>query len=303
VNFQPLEVFAIELFQQLEVAKPPRGTPAWQRRCGAPSSRRDMNMIGNIGAKTRTKTAATLYLLATAWTVLSMAVRPKYWPMPSRNVLARQILFTGVDAWRYMSTIAVLVGFVVVVQAQVWLKKFGFSGQLGPILVAVIVREVGPLLTNFVVLGRSGNAMATELANMKINGEVHLLDAQGIDPFIYLVIPRVIGAAVSIFCLNIIFIVMSFLSGYVCGALIGVSGGDPDTFLKSVFGAMQKADVFNVLAKSFIPGLLMGSICCIEGLGVQSSITEVPQATTRAVMRSTAALFFTCAIVSVMTYV
>ena len=262
-----------------------------------------MNVLGHVGASARAKWGANLYLLAVAWTALWMALRPKYWPKPARNVLARQILFTGVDAWRFMSLIALLVGVAIVVQAQVLLKSLGQSALLGPVLVTVVVRALGPLLTNFVVIGRSGNAMATELANMKINGEVYLLDAQGIDPFIYLVMPRVIGAAISIFCLNIIFIVMSFLSGYVSGALMGVSGGDPDLFMKSVFGALHPADVFNLVAQSFVPGLLMGAICCIEGLSVQSAVTEVPQATSRAVMRSTAALFITSAIVSVMTYV
>lgn len=261
------------------------------------------NWLGNIGARTRDTWGNWIYLLGVSWTAVWMSLFPRNWPMPVRNVLARQILFTGFDAWRFMSMIALLVGLSVVLQAQIWLKSLGQSAHLGPILVTVIVREIGPLLTNFVVIGRSGNAMATELANMKINGEVHLLDAMGLDPFRYLVLPRVIGAAISTFCLTTIFILSSFLSGYVSGALLGVGEGDPDLFMRSVFSAVQPADVFNFVAKSFIPGLLMGGICCIEGLSVQSSITEVPQATTRAVVRSTAALFITSAIFSVMTYV
>jgi ABC-type transporter Mla maintaining outer membrane lipid asymmetry permease subunit MlaE len=79
--------------------------------------------------------------------------------------------------------------------------------------------------------------------------------------------------------------------------------GDPEFFFKSLFSAIRKADVFNLMLKSFIPGLLMGSICCIEGLSVQSSFTEVPQATSRAVVRSTLALFISAAVISVMTYV
>ncbi len=261
-----------------------------------------MSMLASIGAKTRDKWGSNLHLLAVAWTAFWMALRPKNWRQPTRDVLARQILFTGVDAWRFMSLIALLVGVAVVVESQVWLQKFGQSTLLGPILVTVIIREVGPLLTNFVIIGRSGNAMATELANMKINGEVHLLDAMGLDPFVYLVLPRVIGAAISTFCLSVVFVVMSFLSGYFCGSLLGANSGGPDLFLKSVFAAIAPADIVNLVIKSFIPGLLMGCICCIEGLSVRNSITEVPQATTRAVARSTAALFITSALVSVMTY-
>ena len=150
-----------------------------------------------IGAATRQKWGGSLYIVAVASTALVMAFQPRRWPQPVRNVLARQILFTGFEAWRFMSLIALLVGIAVVVQAQVLLRSLGQTAHLGSILVMVIVREVGPILTNVVVLGRSGNAMATEMANMKLNGEVHAIEAQGIDPFLYLVLPRVIGAGIS----------------------------------------------------------------------------------------------------------
>lgn len=216
--------------------------------------------------------------------------------------MARQILFTGYEAVRFITMIALLVGIAVVVQTQVALAKVGQSGLIGPILVMVIIREVGPLLTNFVVIGRSGTAMTTELASMKVNGEVHLLDAQGLDPFLYLVVPRVLGAAISTFCLTVVFIAMSFLSGFLMGLLLGANTGNPELFVRSIFSAITPADVINLLVKSFVPGLLMGSICCSEGLSVGNAITEVPQAATRAVVRSTAALFFSSAIVSLVTY-
>lgn len=261
-----------------------------------------MNVLAGIGRWVVRRIVALAQLLAVAWTVLAASVQPRYWPSPVRNVLARQILFTGYEATRFISMIALLVGLAVVLQAQVALSKLGQSGLLGPILVMVIIREVGPLLTNFIVIGRSGTAMTTELANMKVNGEVDLLDAQGLDPFLYLVLPRVLGAALSIFCLTIIFIAVSFISGFLSGMLLGANTGNPEAFVRSIFGAVTPADVFNLILKSFVPGLLMGSICCIQGLSVGTAVTEVPQAATRAVVNSTAALFITSALVSLVTY-
>lgn len=261
-----------------------------------------MNLLARIGSRAAAPWRGLTYLLAVAATVVAAAVRPRYWSAPVRNVLARQILFTGYEASRFIAMIALLVGVSIVVQTQVALTKVGQTGLLGPILVMVIVREVGPLLTNFVVIGRSGTAMATEMANMKVNGEVDVLDAQGLDPFLYLVVPRALGAAISIFCLTIIFIAVSFLSGFLSGILMGANTGDPSMFVRSVFGAVTKADVLNLMIKSFVPGLLTGAICCVEGLGVKGAITEVPQAATRAVVRSTAALFITSALVSLVTY-
>ncbi|MCS6772071.1 MAG: ABC transporter permease [Kiritimatiellae bacterium] len=242
------------------------------------------------------------HVVSIAVAAIAAALRPRYWPQPVRDVLARQILFTGFEAIRFVSMIAILVGLAVVLQAQLALSKLGQSGLLGPILVMVLIREAGPLLTNFVVIGRSGTAMTTELANMKVNGEVQLLDAQGLDPFIYLVMPRVLGAAISIFCLTIIFIAVSFASGFLAGLLLGANTGYPNLFIRSVFSAITPADVVNLILKSVVPGLLTGAICCSEGLSVGQAFTEVPQAATRAVVRSTATLFLTSAVVSLATY-
>ncbi len=261
-----------------------------------------MKSLAAIGRFTIGKIQSVTYLVAVVWAVLVAALKPGHWPKPVRNVLARQILFTGYEASRFVSVLAVLVGLAVVLQAQVALRKFGQSGLLGPILVMVLIREVGPLLTNFLVIGRSGTAMATEMASMKVNGEVKLLDAQGLDPFLYLVMPRVLGAAISIFCLTVIFVAVSFLSGFASGLLMGAQTGGPGVFVQSVFGALTKADILNLLIKSFVPGLLTGVICCTEGLSVRGSVTEIPQAASRALVRSTMALFITSALVSLVTY-
>ena len=261
-----------------------------------------MSWVGQLGERTLARLKALNYLVAIVWAVLLFSLRRAAWPRTVRNVLARQILFTGFEAVSFVSVIALMVGISVVVQTQVWLTAVGQSALLGPVLVMVVVREVGPLLANFVVIGRSGTAIATELANMNVNGEVRVLDALGLDPFTYLVVPRVIGVAVSIFCLTIVFIVVSFFSGFMFGVLMGSAGGDPVMFTNSVLKSVSPADVFNLLAKTLVPGLLTGAICCVEGLSVSTAITEVPQAATRAVVRSITSLFVTSALVSLLTY-
>lgn len=261
-----------------------------------------MSVIGSLGMQTINMLKREQHVASVATTVLALACRMSHWTRPIRNVLARQILFTGVDAMRFVGMVALLVGLSVVLQMQVWLSKFGQSALIGPLLVAVIIREVGPLLVNFVVIGRSGTAIASELSTMQVAGEIRLLDSMGLDPLIYLVMPRVIGVALSVFCLTIFFIVLSFASGYLGGFLMGMNVGVPSVFIQSVFGSIRPADVLNVLAKTFIPGLLTGTICCIEGLSVRGAMTEVPQAATRGVVRSVSAMFVVLALVSVLTY-
>jgi len=231
-----------------------------------------------------------------------LGLTPRYWTPPVRDVFARQIYFTGVEAVPFVSTVALMAGMAIVVQAQFWLNKVGQSALVGPLLVAVVIRELGPLLTNFIVIGRSGTAIASELASMRVNHEVKVLDSQGLDPFVYLVLPRVLGIMVSVFCLTIVFIALSFVSGFLCGAMLGLTRNAPDVFIRAVFGAITPADVLNLLAKTILPGLLTGAICCSEGMSVQGAVTEVPQATGRAVAKSVGGVFAVSAIVSILTY-
>lgn len=262
-----------------------------------------MNVVGGIGRFFVEQARAVTYLAAVVSAALRLAVLPRHWPQTVRNVLARQILFTGVEATRFISLIALLVGVSIVVQVQMLLSRVGQSELLGPILVAVIIRELGPLLTNFVVIGRSGAAITTELGNMKVNGEICLLDAQGLDPFTYLVLPRMLGMMISIFALTVVFIVVAFASGFVSGLLMGANTGTPGMFVHSVMKALTPADVFSLLAKTMIPGLLTGAICCTEGMSIEGAVTEVPQATTRSLVRSVGALFIVSALVSLLIYI
>ena len=263
---------------------------------------RKMNVLGQIGAGTLARLRGGAHTTALVWAVAAKAARPGTWTAPLRNVLARQILFTGLEATSFVSLIAVIVGVLVVVQAQYWLTRLGQTALIGPILTAVVLRELGPLLTNFVVIARSGTAISTELANMKVHGEVRALDAMGIDPFVYLAIPRVLGVAASTFCLTIIFLGVTFLGGYACMWVILLGDIDMGLFFGNIIGAVTVTDVFSLLAKSILPGMLTGAICCDEGLGVGTAATEVPIAASRGVMRSVAALFVASLLISVMAY-
>jgi phospholipid/cholesterol/gamma-HCH transport system permease protein len=261
-----------------------------------------MSFLAAIGDGAISQFRRLRWLVAVAWSVVSLACRPGSWPRTTRTVFVRQIVFTGYDALGFVSIMALLTGIAVVVQAQVWMGRLGQSELLGPLLVAVIVRELGPILVNFIVIGRSGTAMAAELAGMTVRKEVDVLDAQGLDPMVYLVMPRAIGMAVCVCCLAVVFILVSFGSGYLCGAFMGTGPGDPTIFLRSVLRGAEPADFLNLLAKTLIPGLLTGVISSMEGLSVEGVATDIPQAVTRSVVRAYAAVVGVSVLVSILTY-
>ena len=261
-----------------------------------------LNIVAGVGAFARGQWVEMRDAAAVIGTVLFTAGRPRYWVRAVRTAFARQVLAIGVEPVAFVCTVAVFVGISVVVQLTVWVGQAGQSQLIGPLLVAVVARELGPVLINLVVIVRSGSAMTTELGVLKINGEVRTLEARGGDPFLQLVMPRVLGVAVSTFCLTIVFILVAFASGYLFAAWMGKGSRDLLLFADTVSSAVHPKDALNILAKSVLPALFASASCCIGGLGVGGSDAEIPQATQRALTRSVAGLFVISAAVSLLTY-
>ena len=177
-----------------------------------------LKTLAGIGDFVRQQCRALLYLMSVLGTTLFLSVQPAHWRRTVRRVLAQQGYFFGVQSVRFILMAAVLVGISVVAQLGVWTGKLGQSQTLGQLLALVVARELGPLFANFVLIVRGGSAIATELGIMKAGGEVRVLEAQGLEPIIFLVMPRVIAMAASAFCLTVVFVAVAFASGYGFGA-------------------------------------------------------------------------------------
>jgi phospholipid/cholesterol/gamma-HCH transport system permease protein len=260
-----------------------------------------MSFLAPIGDYALGKLRPIRHLVAVASSVVALAVQPRSWPRSVRRVLGRQIFFTGVQGLGFILALAFFVGLGLVTQAQFWMSRLGTSEFLGPFLVTVIFREIGPLLVSLVIIGRSGTAIATELGGMVVRQEVKVLDAQGLDPMVYLVMPRVIGLAISVFALTMFFALASLASGYFFARLMGIAPGSVELFLSSILNGLTPTDIINLLAKTLPSGLMIGAICCMEGLGV-TYVTEIPQSATRTVVRANTAVFVIYAAVSFATY-
>jgi len=261
-----------------------------------------MNTLDQVGNYALSGYREIRYLSAITVQVLIQSVKPRYWTRAVRAEFYRQIISIGVDSAGFVFYVASAVGILVVAQALVWLQVIGQSRSLGALFVVVLIREAVPILTNFLIIGRSGTALTTELGNMRIAGEVRALDTQGLDPFIYLVMPRVLSLTISVFCLAVFFVAVSFSSGYLFSLLLSPAIADPGTFIYSISSSVTPVDIVNFLAKSIIPALFTGAICCAEGLRVETSFAEVPPATKRALSRSVRALFGISALVTLLTY-
>ena len=129
-------------------------------------------------------------------------------------ILLRQILFTGFEALNLIALIGLVIGGTIIIQGISVFENFGQGYFFYTILILIITRELGPLLTAFIIIARSGTSISTELGYMVVNHEVEALESIGILPIRYLVVPRVYAVVISLFCLNIYFNIAGLIGGY-----------------------------------------------------------------------------------------
>ena len=181
--------------------------------------------------------------------------------------------------------ISVALGLLVIGQTVSWLTRVGAIKYLGTIMVIVVVRELGPLLAGLLVLARIGTANVVELGTARALGEVEALEALGIDPVHYLVVPRVLGMAIGVFSLTVYLILGALVSGYVWAFLQDVPLRPADYF-RQLAGSLRGLDFALLAIKTSAFGFIIAIVTCYHGLAQPLHLEEVSYATVRAVAQS-----------------
>jgi len=200
------------------------------------------------------------------------------------KVVSAQIYFTGWQALPLISILALASGGVIIMQSTAQLNLLGGADMIGSLMVVVVVRELAPLMVALIVVARSGTAVASEVGNMRVNREIEALEVLGINPLSYIVFPRIIGGIISVLCLAFYFNLVALLGGYFVARLVQEL---PFSFYtESLARALDIEDVWVFLFKNVFSGAIIFTVCCYHGLSVKNSSHEVPQVTTKAVVRS-----------------
>jgi phospholipid/cholesterol/gamma-HCH transport system permease protein len=209
--------------------------------------------------------------------------QPVIWPL-----VAREISRGGVRLLPMFLFIASALGFLIIGQSVSWLTRVGAINYLGGIMVIVVVRELGPLLTALLVLARVGTANVVELGTARATGEVEALEALGIDPVHYFVVPRVVGMAVGMFSLTVYLILGALVSGYLWAFIQDVPLL-PGDYFDQLAGSLSYLDFILLALKTCAFGSIIAIVTCYHGLAQPLHLNEVSRATVRAVAQSTVA--------------
>ena len=199
---------------------------------------------------------------------------------PVAEELLRQIYFTGASATGGIVLRGAFIGTLIIAYV---IEVLNADASLAVrLLLLVVLREVGPLIAAVLVIQRSGTAVATDLALREISGEIASLRRMRIDPYDYLVVPRVAGMAVSNAALTLYVQLIAVGGGMVLASL--VINVPFDELVTHFFLLASPLDLVYSLIKSLLFGAMIAVVACYHGLHPRGrSINAVPQAAIRAV--------------------
>ena len=196
-----------------------------------------------------------------------------------------EIWEAGVRLLPLISFLGIALGLLVIGQTTALLTRLGAQQFIGTVMVTVVVRELGPLLTAIVVLARAGTATVVELGTMRALGEIRALESLGIDPIHYLVMPRTLALATAVFCLTTYLILLALLSGYCFAFLQGVPV-KPAAYFGQLGDALRWQDFVLLGLKTSLFGAVIAVVNCYHGLARRLAIADVSEVTARAVVHS-----------------
>jgi len=204
----------------------------------------------------------------------------------NRNSIFTQMAIIGYETLPVASVMAFFVGMVLALQTGVELAKYGTQDIIGSIVGLSLVRELGPVMTSFLVAGRAGSAMAAEIGVMKVYEEIDALKTLDIDPVRYLVMPRLIAALICVPVLTIYADVVGMIGGAIISHLHPRLFLSYATYTDSLRTALKFTEIANGLAKSFVFGGIIAIICCYVGLKTKGGARGIGISTTRSVVLS-----------------
>lgn len=200
----------------------------------------------------------------------------------------KQINFIGVKTVLVILLTGLFTGMVLTLQSYHVLVNFGAESQLGAITALSLIRELGPVITALMVIGRAGSALTAEIGIMRMSEQIDALDSMNLNPYKYLIVPNLLAGLISLPILTAFF----NLSGIWGGFLVGVklSGLSTGTYYGAIADSLLLKDFVLCLQKSLSFGLLISWICCYKGFfaghGSGFGAQGVSKATTEAVVLS-----------------
>jgi len=200
--------------------------------------------------------------LGTATVFLFMALVKTFRPKQLSKVI-QQVYYIGARSTTIIMLVSLFTGMVLGLQSYHALIKFGAVGGLGALVSLSLIRELGPVLTAIMITARAGSAITAEIGIQRISEQVDALHTMRIDPFRYLISPRIIAAIISFPLLTAVFDFIGIIGGYVSGvALLGLNAG---VYSHSIQSNVDMKDLTDGFIKAIVFAVIVATVCCYQG--------------------------------------
>jgi phospholipid/cholesterol/gamma-HCH transport system permease protein len=237
-------------------------------------------------------------VLGTATIFLFMALVKTFRPKQLSKVI-QQIYYIGARSTTIIMLVSLFTGMVLGLQSYHALIKFGAVGGLGALVSLSLIRELGPVLTAIMITARAGSAITAEIGIQRISEQVDALETMRIDPFRYLISPRITAAIISFPLLTAVFDFIGIIGGYISGvALLGLNAG---VYSHSIQSNVNMEDLTNGFIKAIVFAVIVATVCCYQGYYVH--MRKDSHGAKAVGLATTSAVVISCVLILVSDYV
>ncbi len=206
------------------------------------------------------------------------------WRWCSIRLIINQIYKVGVISLSVILISGLFIGMIMALQGYSILAKFGTAQQLGQLVALSVIRELGPVVSALLFVGRAGSSLSAEIGLMRTTEQLTSMEMMAVDPFYRVIAPRFWASILSLPILTVIFCVIAVFGGYLVGVLwLGVDAGQFWANMQSAVDFV--VDVINgVVVKPFVFGFLTAWVAVYQGFYTKPTADGIGQSTTKTVV-------------------
>lgn len=207
-----------------------------------------------------------------------------------------QMFIIGITSIPLVTVTAVFTGGVTAYQMAYQFADIVPQMYIGVAVGKSVLIELGPVLTAMVMAGRIGAAMCAELATMSVTEQLDAMKCLNINPFRYLLAPRLVASVIMLPVLNIVSSAVAIVGAWVVAYVF--SDLSWSMYFKGVRLFYTHADVVVGLVKSTVFGYILAAFATYFGYNTTNGAEGVGESVKASVVSSMTAILIATSIVS-----
>ena len=221
-------------------------------------------------------------LLVLFWRTLQAL--PQTWR--HRRKVYDQLFEIGNASLLMACILSLFIGGVIALQTGPLLAERGLATLIGSVVGNSMCKELAPVMMSILIAGRIGSAMAAEIGSMRVYQEIDALRTMNINPVHYLVLPRLVAITIALPILVLFAVLVGWMGGGLVAVYYDKIGISFASYIANLRLVVELGDVLNGLVKSAVFAVVIGVVCCHQGLITIGGPRGIGRSVTKAVVNS-----------------